>query len=394
MKTLMHSAIRCSGPAKLLLAAALALPCFAMAQQPKLKVGLMMPYSGAYGTIGTIASNGFKQYVTESGGKIGGREIELYTVDDEADPAKATENVNKLIKRDKVDVLVGTIHSGVALAMAKVARDTNTLLLVPNAGADELTGPLCAPNIFRTSFSNWQPGFALGAYVAKRHKTAMTLTWKYAAGLQMVDSFKEAYEKAGGKITKAMTLPFPNTEFQPYLAEIAARKPEAVYVFFGGPGAAKFVREFVGAGLNKTIPLYAPGFLTDGTLESMGNAGQGVLTALHYADGLPNAKDKAFRENFVRLYKTQPDVYAMQAYDAAQLLAVGLTAVKGDFGKRTEMIKAMENATIDSPRGKFTMSKAHNPVQDIYLRKVEGQNNNYVEVLVKGLADPAHGCKM
>ena len=87
--------------------------------------------------------------MTENGGKLGGREIEYFTVDDESDPAKAPDNANKLIKRDQVDVLVGTVHSGVALAMSKVARDNNTLLIIPNAGADEITGPLCAANVFR-----------------------------------------------------------------------------------------------------------------------------------------------------------------------------------------------------------------------------------------------------
>ena len=123
------------------------------AQQPKLKIGLMLPYSGTFAALGNAITNGFKLAVQEQGGKLGGREVEYFTVDDESNPAKAPENANKLIKRDNVDVLVGTVHSGVALAMAKVARDTNTLLVIPNAGADELTGALCAPNVFRTSFS-------------------------------------------------------------------------------------------------------------------------------------------------------------------------------------------------------------------------------------------------
>ncbi|MEO8136788.1 MAG: ABC transporter substrate-binding protein, partial [Betaproteobacteria bacterium] len=101
----------------------------------KLKVGLMLPYSGTYAALGTAIENGFRLYVAEQGGKLGGREIEYVKVDDESEPAKATDNVNKLIKRDNVDVLVGTVHSGVAMAMAKVAKDTGTLLIVPNAGA-------------------------------------------------------------------------------------------------------------------------------------------------------------------------------------------------------------------------------------------------------------------
>src|SRR5207244_9909126 len=146
---------------------AVALPP-ASAQSPKLKVGFMLPYSGTYAALGDAIEKGFRLYVAEQGGRIAGREIEYVKVDDESDPAKATDNVNKLIKRDNVDVLVGTVHSGVAMAMAKAAKDSGTLLIVPNAGADAVTGPMCAPNIFRSSFSNWQPGYAMGEVAAEK----------------------------------------------------------------------------------------------------------------------------------------------------------------------------------------------------------------------------------
>ncbi len=94
------------------------------------------------------------------------------------------------------------------------------------------------------------------------------------------------------------------------------------------------------------------------------------------------------------MFKMQPDVYAVQGYDAAQMLAIGLNATKGDITKKADFAAAIEKAKIDSPRGAFTMGKSHNPVQDIYLRKVEGKENKVVNVAVKGLADPARGCKM
>src|SRR6516164_9746280 len=156
-----------------------------------------------YAALGNAITNAFKLAIEENGGKIAGREVEYFVVDDESDPAKAPDNANKLIKRDQVDVLVGTVHSGVALAMAKIARDTNTLLIIPNAGADDITGPLCAANIFRTSFSNWQPGYAMGKVAAEqKKKTAVTFTWKYAAGEESVNGFKEAFEAGGGKVAK------------------------------------------------------------------------------------------------------------------------------------------------------------------------------------------------
>jgi branched-chain amino acid transport system substrate-binding protein len=229
---------------------------------------------------------------------------------------------------------------------------------------------------------------------AKGHKTAVTITWKYAAGDEAIGGFKEGFEKAGGKVVKELSLPFPNVEFQPLLTEIAALKPDMVFTFFAGGGAVKFVQDYYAAGLGKTIPLYGSGFLTDGTLEAQGASAQGLLTTLHYADGLNTPRDNAFRADYSKAYKAQPDVYAVQGYDAAQLMQSGLAAVKGDFAKKEDFRKAMRGATVDSPRGPFTLSSAGNPVQDIYLRRVDGLENKVVDIAVKKLADPARGCKL
>jgi branched-chain amino acid transport system substrate-binding protein len=379
----------------LIAAAALAAPLAHAQSNAKLKVGLMLPATGTFAALGTAIENGFKLYVQEQGGRLAGREVEYVRVDDESDPAKATDNVNKLVKRDNVDVIVGTVHSGVAMAMARVARESGTLLIVPNAGADAITGAMCAPNVFRTSFSNWQSSYALGEVLVKQgKKRAVTITWKYAAGDEMAAAFKEGFEKAGGQVVKQLTLPFPNVEFQALLTEIAATKPDATFAFFAGGGAVKFVKDYAAAGLNKTIPLYGPGFLTDGTLEAQGEAAQGIYTTLHYADGLKTPRDDAFRLNYAKTFKLQPDVYAVQGYDAAQLLAIGLKAVGGDLTKKDAMYAAMRNARIDSPRGTFTISKAGNPVQDIYLRQVVGTENRVVGIAAKALADPARGCRL
>jgi len=388
-RTLISTAI-----ATLALSALSTLPALAQGL-PKLKVGLMLPYTGTYAALGNAIENGFRLHVAEQGGKLGGREVEYVKVDDESDPSKATDNVNKLVKRDNVDVLIGSVHSGVAMAMAKVAKDTGTVLIVPNAGADAVTGAMCAPNIFRSSFSNWQPGYAMGEVVAKKgHKKVVTITWKYAAGDESVKGFKESFEKGGGTVVKELNLPFPNVEFQALLTEIAAAKPDAVFTFFAGGGAVKFVKDYAAAGLKKTIPLYGSGFLTDGTLDAQGADADGLMTALHYADSLNTPRDNAFRLAYAKTYKLQPDVYAVQGYDAAQMLGIGMAAVKGDISKKAEFSAAVEKAKIDSPRGAFTLSKAHNPVQDFYLRQVGDKENKLVSIASKALSDPARGCKM
>ena len=368
---------------------------FAIGQAAKIKLGLMLPYTGTYAALGKNIDDGIKLAIAEGGGKLGGRDIEYAVVDDESEPAKATDNATKLVSRDKVDVLIGTVHSGVAAAIVKVAADNNTLLVIPNAGVGAATGPLCAPNIFRTSFSNWQPAFAMGKVAAGRgQKRAVAISWDYAAGKESNGGFKEGFEAGGGKVENELYLPFPQVEFQALLTQIASIKPDVVYAFFAGGGAVSFVKDYAAAGLRKSIPLVGPGFLTDGTLQAQGESAQGLETTLHYADGLDIPKDKSFRAAFKSAAGRDSDVYAVQGYDTGQLLVAGLTAVKGDVGARDALVAAMEKTTIDSPRGKFTLSKAHNPIQDIYLRKVESLENKYVSVAVKALADPARGCKM
>ena len=377
------------------LAGASLLPSIARAQSAKLRLGLMLPYTGTYAQLGASIENGLKLSLEQAGGKFGGREVEFFKVDDESEPSKATENANRLVTRDKVDVLIGSVHSGVAMGMLKVVKESGTLMLIPNAGVAAATGALCTPNVFRTSFTNWQPIHPLGKVMFdKGHRKAVFITWKYAAGEESLESFKEGFTASGGTVIKELFVPFPNVEFQALLTEIAAIKPDAVACFFAGGGAVKFVKDYAAAGLKDKIPLYGPGFLTEGVLAAQGDAAEGLLTTLHYADSLDNPRNKAFRPAYAKTYKIEPDVFAVQGYDTGLLLAQALDKVKGDIGNQKAVIAAMEGAVIDSPRGQWKMSKAHNPIQDIYLRRVEKGDNKVIGVAWKALEDPARGCKL
>jgi branched-chain amino acid transport system substrate-binding protein len=373
----------------------LLLPQIARAQGSKVRVGLMLPYTGTFAQLGVAIENGIHLAIDEKGGKLGGRDIEWFKVDDESEPAKGVENANKLVQRDKVDVLIGTVHSGVQMGIQKVVRDGGTLCIIPNAGVHAATRALCAPNVFRTSFTNSQPTLALGKpMVDKGLKKAVWITWNYAAGDEAFEGFEQSYTKAGGTIIKKLGLPFPNVEFQALLTEIASLRPDAVACFFAGGGAAKFIRDYAAAGLKGKIPLYGSGFLTEGVLDAAGPAADGIITTMHYSDSLDTPRNKQFRLAYAKTFRSQPDVYAVQGYDSGQLLLQGAAAVKGDLNNKQALYKAMEVAVIDSPRGKWTMSKSHNPIQDIYLRVVENKENKVIGVAAKALADSGAGCKM
>lgn len=370
---------------------------FAIGKSAKIGLGLMLPYSGTYAGLGNNITDALRLKFNEIGMKVAGREVELRLLDDESAPAKAVDNTNKLLQKIGCDFLVGTVHSGVAEAMVQVAKEEGVITVVPNAGAGKVTGQYCAPNIFRTSFSNWQSTYPAGNVVLKDgHKKVVLMTWNYPAGHEMMQGFKDSFTAGGGTIVKEILPDFPNVEFQAHLTEIANLKPDAVFVFFAGAGALKFIKDYAAAGLKGKIPLYGAGFLTDGVLIPAGADAEGIKTTLHYAAALDNPTNLKFREAFKKATSREADVYAVQGYDTAQLILAGLEAVKGDTDNRKGMIAAMEKAVIDSPRGKFTLGKNHNPVQDIYLREVVkgGGAEKVLGVAHTALADPGAGCKM
>jgi len=359
-----------------------------------LKVGLLLPASGTFAPLGEAITRAAKLYVASKGGSLAGRQVTFVSLDDESAPPKATELTNKLVFGETVDVLMGTVHSGVAAAMVKIARETGVTTLVPNAGADAITRAMCAPNIFRTSFANGQIGAATAkAMLAAGVRQAMTCTWRYAAGEEMVGGFKETFEAGGGKVTKDIALPFPDVEFQSALAEIAAAKPQAVYSFFAGGGAANIIKDYAAAGLSTSVPLWGPGFLTDGVEQAVGAAGNGIKTVLHYADGLDNPENKAFAAAFKAAHGIDPDVYAVQGWDAMQVLDIGLKAVGGDTAKKAEMHAAMAAAKFASPRGPFEFSASRNPKQNFYARELKDGRNRMTGVAAEMLADNGKGCR-
>jgi branched-chain amino acid transport system substrate-binding protein len=367
----------------------------AIGQQAKVKIGLLLPYTGTYAALGHNITDAMKLGFAEAGNKLGGREFELIQLDSEADPAKAAANTNKLIVGEKVDFLSGPVHSGVAMAMAKIAREEGTITIVSNAGANAVTREMCGSNIFRTSFSNWQVCFPMGTEMARRGlKRVVSMTWNYAAGQEMIGAFREGFEKGGGAVLKEILVPFPNVEFQANLTEIASLKPDAVFAFFAGAGAVKFVKDYAEAGFWARIPLYGAGFLTDGTLGAQGAAAEGILTTLHYADSLKLPANTRFRETFKKTVGRDADVYAVQGYDTARLLIGAMDKVKGDTGATKALIGVMEETQFDSPRGLWHFSKSHNPVQDVYLREVKNGDNAVIGIAQKAVNDPGTGCGM
>ena len=371
---------------------------FAIGATRPVRIGILLPYTGVYAKLGENITDALMMRIREAGDRLGGRPVHYVKVDSEAAPSKAVDNTMKLVLGKKVDFVVGPVHSGVAIAMTKVIkRAPGTLMIVPNAGNNRITRDACAANIFRTSFSNWQTCFPMGAELVRRgHERIVTVTWNYAAGQQMMAACVEGFKKAGGGDPIAqLWVAFGDVEFQSILTRIAALEADAVFAFFSGGGAVKFVKDYDAAIDRRRIPLYGPGFLTEGTLEAQGAAAEGIVGSLHWADTLDTPANHAFVRDFKAATGRSADVFGVQGYDTGSLLIRAMDAVGGDATATAALIAAMEDVTMtDSPRGAWRMSKAHNPVQDFYLRRVEGGRNAIIGMAHAALADPGTGCRL
>jgi len=368
-------------------------PTFAIGGTAKVKVGVLLPFTGAYAKLGSHILDAMKLRIAQNGDKLGGRDVEYIVVDSEADVSKSTQHINKLIKKEAVDFLVGPVHSGIGMNMARMVKGKKVIMIVPNAGANQITGEFCGSNIFRTSFSSWQTAYPAGDAMLKAgHKKVALMYFNYAFGKQTAAAFKESFIPGGGEIVADMPTPFPKSEFQSYFTKVAALKPDAVFTFYSGGPAIQFMKDYAAAGLQGKIPLWGT-FLTEGTSHRAGSASEGILTTLHYSTELENATNMKFKKDFKSASGDEADVFAIQGFDTGSLMIQGMDAVKGDTGASAALAKAMNSATIDSPRGMFTFSKANHPIQDIYLREVKGGLNKVVGVAAKALEDPAIGCK-
>ena len=358
-----------------------------------LKVGMLLPRTGAYAALGEAITNGVSLAVEQHNGHFGGRPVELVSVEGgEADENLRT--LRRLIADKDVDVVVGPVHSDVGIMAVRAVRDARVPLIITNAGFNAATGQRCAPNVFRTSFSSWQIAWPMGQVAAERgYRNVVTIAWRYGFGVESVAGFKEGLHNAGGRVSKEIYIPFPELDFDAALAEVAELQPDAVFVFFAGDGAASFVREYAAAGLQGSIPLIGPGFITEG-LPDMGEASDGILTTLHYADSLDTPQNNSFRSAYQQKFGQTANIYAVQGYDAGLLLAQSLNKVGGNTENSEQWFAAMQEETIDSPRGTWRFSSAHNPVQNIYLREMRKGTNQVLSIAAENLSDPARGCSL
>lgn len=386
----MHKRAFLGAAAFLLASAAAAQPA---AQAAPFRIGLILPMTGPFSAVGKQVDAGVRLYLAQHGETLGGRRIEVLLKDDGAVPATSRRLAQELVSTDKVDALAGFAITPSALAVAPIATQSRTPMVVMSAAASSITE--ASPFAVRTSFTVGQVSVPLADWVARSGmRKAVTLVTDYAPGVDAEQSFTERFKADGGQVLGALRVPLHGPDFAPFMQKVRDLKPDALFIFVPAPAAPAVVKQFRERGLDKAgIKLVGTGdVVDDDSLNNIGDDALGIVTSHHYSAAHKSASNEGFVQGIAKAHPgMRPNFMAVGGYGGMQLIDAALRKTRGAGGGEA-LIAAMKGQTLEDPRGPWTLdARTRDVVQNVYIRRVEkvdGQLYNVEFETTKAVADP------
>jgi branched-chain amino acid transport system substrate-binding protein len=353
-------------------AVAVGLSLSAPAGAEELRIGYLAPLTGGLAQTGIDMRDGFLLYLEQHGNKLGGMDVKLIIEDEQGKGDVAVTKAKKLVLQDKVHMLIGGVLASTGYALAPVSTELKTMYIPSIPAADDLTQRQLKnfPYLIRTSWSSSQPHHPLGQWACDQgYKKVVTIAADYAFGYEVVGGFQKAFEDCGGKIVQKIWPPLGAKDFGPFIPTIKA-DADAVFSLMVGPMPAQFIKQMRGAGFKK--PILGGGTSYDEfVLPFMGDEAVGDVSALHYSAALDTPKNVAFVKEYRARFNKVPSYYSENNYTTAQWLDEALKKTGGKWPGPEELIKLMVSIKLDSVRGPVSLDDMRNPIQNIYIKKVE-----------------------
>ena len=339
----------------------------------ELRIGYLAPLTGGLAQTGIDMRDGFLLYLDQHGNKLGGMDVKLIIEDEQGKGDVAVTKAKKLVLQDKVHMLIGGVLASTGYALAPVSTELKTMYIPSIPAADDLTQRQLKnfPYLIRTSWSSSQPNHPLGQWACDQgYKKIVTIAADYAFGYETVGGFQKAFEDCGGKIIQKIWPPLGAKDFGPFIPTIKA-DADAVFSLMVGPMPAQFIKQMRGAGFKK--PIIGGGTSYDEfVLPFMGDEAVGDVSALHYSAALQTPENEAFVKAYRAKFGKVPSYYSENNYTTAMWLDEALKKTGGKWPGAEELIKIMVGIKLDkTPRGPVSFDDMRNPVQNIYIKKVE-----------------------
>ncbi len=385
------------------LIAAVAAAAFATSAQAasELKIGFLSTLSGPASALGIEVRDGFNLALKLHGGRLGGLPTEIVMGDDQLNPEVGKQLTERMLKRDRVNLMTGIIFSNVMLAVWPTIEQSKVFYIAPNSTPTRISGEGCSPYFFSASWPNEGHHEAAGHFAtSKGYKNAYLIAPNYPAGKDALTGFKRSYK---GNIVSEMYTKVNQLDYAAELAQIRAAKPDTLYAFLPGGMGINFIKQFVASGLSKDIQLVVPGFVSDqDVIRAVGEPMLGLFDTSQWAYDLDNDANRKFVAEFEKAYSRLPTLYAEQGYTAALIIDAAVKSAKG----KVEDVKAFRAALmsaptrVKTPRGDWKAAPNGTPIQDYYVRVVSKDKNGRIvnkkigTVLTKHVDFWAKDCKM
>jgi branched-chain amino acid transport system substrate-binding protein len=358
------------------------------AEKPPLKVGILVSYTGIAPLQAKGVSDGVELAFDEVGRKAGGRSIQVLKEDTEFNPTVGLTKVRRLVEEHKVNFVVGPISSGVALAIYDFIIKQQVILIIPCAFTRELTSPEKAnERIFRTTETTDQANYPMGRWIIKNtpYRNVVVTGQDYKAGHDSIDAFKAGFEEAGGKVMKEVYPKVGTMDFAPFLTTMDMKGADAVYAWYSGTDAVRFVQQYQEFGLKKRLPLFGGvTIIDDPYLASIGDAAIGAIGLTHYPVNLDTRRNFAFIDAYKKKYNEHPSRYSEYGYTAAKMIVAGVEALNGEIGDISRVAREIRRVSsqVDTPSGPLAFDQYNQRIVNGYVVKAEKKDGKLGNVVI------------
>ena len=344
------------------------------AERGPIKIGYTAPLTGPAAAVGKDMVNGFQMYVDEVGKRFGDRRVEVIVEDNQGKPDVALTKARKHVESDKVHIMAGLLFAHVGYALAPVVDEYKIPMIYPIVAADDLTQRQIPKWVIRGGWASSQPSHPFGEWVYKTlgYKKVVTIGQDYAFGWEVIGGFQKTFEESGGQVIQKLWVPLGATDFGPYLAQIK-RDADAVFSLMVAISALRFPKQYQDAGLKGRLPLIGGGVSMDEfVLPSLGDEALGAITPLIYSAAIDTPANKRFVRDYRTKFGKVPSYYSEANYTAARWIDLASRAIGGDVENREKFLAALKKVEIpDAIRGPIKVDSYGNPIQNVYVRKVE-----------------------
>jgi branched-chain amino acid transport system substrate-binding protein len=344
----------------------------AAAAQQELRIGFLAPITGPFAQVGKDMTNGFQMYLDEVGGDFGGAKVKFIVEDEEAKPPIGVRKAEKLIRQDKVHMFIGGLLASTGYALAPVSSRLKTVYVASIPAADDLTQREASkyPYVVRTGWTSSQPSHPFGEWACEQgYKRIAAIAADFAFGYEVVGGFQKAFEDCGGRIVQKIWPPLGTIDFGPYIPTIK-KDVDAIFTLMAGPMSLQFPKQLAAAGIRK--PVLGGGTSYDEfVLPSMGDEVVGHVSALQYSAALETPRNTAFVKKYREKYGKVPSYYSEANYTTAQMIHEVMKKTGGKWPGLEKFVAMLSSLKLESPRGPVQLDDMRNPVQNIYIKKIE-----------------------